>query len=329
MPRQPMSRQPTPTQPTPVLAASGLTAQTTEALTAAGFDILGPYASPDAIPSEVAASVQAVAGSGRIGADLIDALPALKVISVHGVGYDGVDVAHATARGVIVTHTPDVLSDDVADLALGLTLAGLRRIGAGDRYVRAGQWGKTPFALGRTATGLAYGLVGFGRIGRAVANRLRPLAGSIAYTTRRPVADAPYPHIPDLIELARISDVLIVTVPGGASTRGLISAEVMAALGPQGLLVNVARGEVVDQTALIAALDSGALGGAALDVFDGEPEVPQALMTSDACVLTPHIGSATFETRRAMADLLVANLAAVLNGRRPPAPVPESAPLLD
>jgi lactate dehydrogenase-like 2-hydroxyacid dehydrogenase len=276
-------------------------------------------------PPQVADRIVGVAASGAatVDARLIDAMPALKVISVHAVGYDLTDVAHARSRGVIVTHTPDVLNDDVADLALLLTLGTLRRLPAMDAYVRAGRWvSDGPPALSRSATGLRYGLLGLGRIGQAIARRLEPLAGSIAYHTRRPVADVPWLHVPNLVDLAEQVDVLIVIVPGGASTRGLVSAEVLKALGPTGVLINVARGEVVDEQALVDALNSGALGGAGLDVFADEPNAPQALIDSDRCVLTPHVASATIETRNAMAELMMANLQAVLAGESPVTPVP-------
>ncbi|WEK41178.1 MAG: NAD(P)-dependent oxidoreductase [Candidatus Brevundimonas colombiensis] len=282
---------------------------------------------PDGLPRpETAGRILAIAASGAVSVDarLIDTLPALKIISVHAVGYDLTDVAHARSRGVVVTHTPDVLNDDVADLALLLALGTLRRLPAMDAYVRAGRWASEgPPPLSRRAAGLRYGLLGLGRIGRAIAERLAPLAGEIAYHTRRPVADAPWRHVPDLVDLAAQVDVLVVIVPGGASTRGLVSSEVLKALGPDGVLVNVARGEVVDQDALVAALTSGALGGAGLDVFADEPNVPQALIDSDRCVLTPHVASATVQTREAMAELMIANLQAVLSDRPPISPVPD------
>lgn len=297
----------------------------TERAPALGWTLHRPEA--DGLPPpDVADRIVAIAASGAVPVDaaLIDALPKLKIISVHAVGYDLTDVAHARSRGVIVTHTPDVLNADVADLALLLTLGTLRRLPAMDAYVRAGRWvSNGPPALSRSATGLKYGLLGLGRIGQEIARRLTPFAGSLAYHTRRPVADAPWPHVPDLVDLAGQVDVLIVIVPGGASTRGLVSAPVLEALGPNGVLINVARGEVVDQDALVAALTSGKLGGAGLDVFADEPNVPQALIDSDRCVLTPHVASATVETRNAMAELMIANLEAVLAGQPPATPVPD------
>ena len=208
-------------------------------------------------------------------------------------------------------------------MALGLVLSVLRGLPAADAYVRARRWpseGSLP--LRRSASGLRYGVLGLGRIGTAIARRLAPLARSLAYHTRRPVEGAPWRHEPDLLALARDVDVLVVAVPGGDATRGLVSAEVIEALGPQGVLINIARGEVVDQAALIAALREGRLGGAGLDVFDGEPHVPQALIDSDRTVLTPHMASATVEARTAMADLMIANLEAVLSGDAALTPVP-------
>jgi hydroxypyruvate reductase len=281
--------------------------------------------SDDPPPAEIAGRIVAVAASGgwTLDARLIDTLPALKIVAVHAVGYDLVDVAHARARGVVVAHTPQVMDDDVADVALGLVLSVLRGLTAADAYVRAGRWpGEGSLPLRRSASGLRYGVLGLGRIGTAIARRLSPLAGSIAYHTRRPVEDAPWRHEPDLLALARDVDVLVVAVPGGDATRGLVSAEVIEALGPQGVLINIARGEVVDQPALITALQEGRLGGAGLDVFDGEPEVPQALIDSDRTVLTPHMASATVEARTAMAELMIANLEAVLEGGAAPTPVP-------
>nr|WP_314433456.1 2-hydroxyacid dehydrogenase [uncultured Brevundimonas sp.] len=282
---------------------------------------------PDGLPAPDAAeriTAVAAAGSAPVDARLMDALPRLKIISVHAVGYDLVDLAHARSRGIVVTHTPDVLNDDVADMAVLLTLATLRRLPALDAYVRAGRWaaeGSPP--LTRSASGLNYGLLGMGRIGRAIAERLAPFAGTIAYHTRTPVVDVPWRHEPRLINLAASVDVLIVIVPGGAATRGLVSAEVLEALGPSGVLINVARGEVVDQDTLVQALTSGRLGGAGLDVFTDEPHAPQALIDSDRCVLTPHVASATVETRTAMAERMIANLQAVFTGKPPVSPIPD------
>ena len=275
--------------------------------------------------SKVAAKIRAIAASGesKVGAELIAQLPALEVISVMGVGYDGIGVAAAKARGVVVTHTPAVLNDDVADLALALMLAWSRQIARADRFVRAGEWPKGPLPLGRKMSGARLGIVGMGRIGQAIAQRAAAFGMTIAYTARSAKAELPHTYLPDAAALAAQSDFLVVITPGGAGTHHLIDAAVLAALGPQGCLVNVARGAVVDEAALIDALRSGAIAGAALDVFESEPNVPQALREMDQVVLTPHIGSATAQTRRAMAALAFDNLDAKLSGQPVLTPVPE------
>ena len=273
----------------------------------------------------VAPGIVAIAASGdsKVGADLIARLPALKIISVMGVGYDGIDVAAAKARGVVVTHTPGVLNDDVADLAMALMLDLSRQIARADRFVRAGRWPTGPLPLGRKVSGARLGIVGMGRIGQAIAHRAAAFGMSIGYTARSAKADLPHSFWPTPAALAAQSDFLVVITPGGAGTRKLIDAQVLRALGPTGCRVNVARGSVVDESALIEALQSGAIAGAALDVFEDEPNVPQALREMDNVVLTPHIGSATSQTRRAMAELALANLSARLEGRPLLTPVPE------
>jgi len=276
----------------------------------------------------IAPQVRAVAGSGdsRIGADLIARLPALELISIMGVGYDGVDVAAAKARGVMVTHTPNVLNDDVADLAIGLMLCAARQLPAADRFVRAGQWLQGNMPLARKMSGARLGLVGMGRIGQAIAQRAQAFGMQIAYHTRSAKAGLPYAYHADVVSLARDSDFLVLITPGGAGTRHLVNAQVLQALGPKGILVNVARGSVVDEVALIEALEGGVIGGAALDVFEDEPRVPQRLMDMPQVVLVPHIGSATGQTRQAMADLAFANVREHLAGRPVLTPVPECAP---
>ena len=278
-----------------------------------------------AVFSRVAPKIRAIAASGesRVDAALIAQLPALEVISVMGVGYDGIDVAAAKARGVVVTHTPAVLNDDVADLAIALMLAWARQIALADRFVRAGAWPKGALPLGRKMSGARLGIVGMGRIGQAIALRAAAFGMHIAYTARSAKAGLPYTYAPSAVALAAQSDFLVVITPGGAGTRHLIDAEVLRALGAQGCLVNVARGSVVDETALVAALQAGTIAGAALDVFESEPNVPQALREMDNVVLTPHIGSATAQTRRAMAELAFANLDAQLSGKPLLTPVPE------
>jgi hydroxypyruvate reductase len=269
--------------------------------------------------------IRAIAGSGesKVSADLIARLPALQIVSIMGVGYDGVDTAACKARGVLVTHTPDVLNDDVADLALALALSIARRIPQADRYVREGQWPGGPMPLANKLSGARMGIVGMGRIGQAIAKRALAFNMSVAYTARSAKADLPYAFHPTPAALAAASDFLVIITPGGAATRKLINAEVLQALGPKGYLVNVARGSVVDEAALIEALQKGAIAGAALDVFENEPHVPETLRALDNVVLVPHIGSATRATRGAMAALAFENLRAFFAGERPPTIVPE------
>lgn len=243
---------------------------------------------------------------------LIDALPRLRVISSFGVGLDKIEPAHAAARGIPVGYTPDVLNDCVADLAFGLLLSIARRIPEGDSYVRAGQWTAPPpvaFPLGRRISGARLGIVGLGRIGRTIARRSTGFEMEVRYHSRRAVADAPWPHEPSLHELAQWSDFLVVITAGGAGTRHLINAQVLDALGPKGFLVNVSRGTVVDEAALVQALQEGRIGGAALDVFEHEPRVSPALLKLGNVVMVPHIASATVQTRQAMGQLVLDNLA--------------------
>ena len=275
--------------------------------------------------AQAAPKIRAIAASGesKVGAELIAQLPALEIISVMGVGYDGIDVAAAKARGVVVTHTPAVLNDDVADLAIALMLGWARQIARADRFVRAGEWPNGPLPLGRKLSGARVGIVGMGRIGQAIAHRCAAFGMTIAYTARNAKPELPHAYFPSAAALAAQSDFLVLITPGGAGTRKLVDAAVLQALGPQGCVVNVARGSVIDETALIAALQAGTIAGAALDVFENEPNVPQALREMDNVLLTPHIGSATAQTRRAMADLAFGNLDARLEGRPLLTPVPE------
>ncbi|MEI6715655.1 MAG: 2-hydroxyacid dehydrogenase [Verrucomicrobiota bacterium] len=276
--------------------------------------------------SAVAPEIRAITGGGesRVTADLLDQLPALELIAVMGVGYDGIDVIAAKKRGIRVTHTPDVLNDEVADLAIGLMLSAARQLPAADRWVRDGSWStKGPMPLTRKLSGARLGIVGMGRIGKAIAQRAEAFQMHIAYTARSAKPDLPWPFVSEVKALAAKSDFLVVITPGGAETRHLVNAEVLDALGPKGILVNVARGSVVDEVALIEALESGRLGGAALDVFESEPIVPERLMRLPHVVLAPHIGSATKETRQAMADLTFANLREHFAGRPLISPVPE------
>ncbi|MDB5958062.1 2-hydroxyacid dehydrogenase [Ramlibacter sp.] len=263
--------------------------------------------------------------AGGANAALIAGLPKLRVISSFGVGLDQIDVAAASRRGIPVGYTPDVLNDCVADLAFALLLAIGRRISEGDRFVRAGRWAAkpaTPFPLGRQVSGAKLGIVGLGRIGRTIARRASGFDMHVRYHSRRPVEAVAWDHEPQLLELARWADFLVVITAGGAETRHLVNAEVLDALGPKGFLVNVARGTVVDEAALVRALQEKRIGGAALDVFEREPHVPPELFTLDNVIVVPHIASATVQTREAMAQRVVDNLAAFFAGK----PLPSAAP---
>ena len=271
---------------------------------------LAADADPAALPPK-AQEARALVSFGSVGASaaIMDALPKLEMIGLFSVGYDKVDVDHARARGIRVTNTPDVLTDDVADLAVGLLYATVRNIAANDRMVRAGDWarGVKPALSGRV-TGQKIGILGLGRIGQAIARRLEPVAGEILYHNRRPVADSNYRHVADPLDFARQSDAIIVATSGGPEARGLVDAAMLDALGPEGVIVNISRGSVIEEDALVTALADRRIAGAGLDVFANEPHVPEALFAMDHVVLQPHQGSATVETRKAMADLVLANL---------------------
>lgn len=254
-----------------------------------------------------------VVTSAFAGADaaLIGALPSLQVISNFGVGVDRIDLDAARARGIAVGHTPDVLNDCVADMAVGLMLDVARRSMEADRFVRSGQWargGGKSIGLGRKVSGARLGIVGLGRIGRTIARRVSGFDMVVRYHARHAVADVPWSHEPSLLALAEWCDFLVVIVAGGAGTRHLIDAQVLRALGPRGFLVNVARGSVVDEGALVRALQEGWIAGAGLDVFENEPHAPEALFALDNVVLLPHIASNTEETREAMGLLTLDNL---------------------
>ncbi len=274
---------------------------------------------------EVLQRVRAIVGGGeaRVDQALLASLPKLEMISICGVGYDGVDVQAAKARGVPVTHTPDVLNDDVADLGLGLLLAVARNIPAADQFTRKGEWLNGPFPLARKLTGAKLGIVGMGRIGQAIAKRAAAFDMDIRYHTRSARQDVAFPHEPSLVALSAWADFLLVITPGGAATKNLINAEVLRALGAQGYLINVARGSVVDELALIEALQKGVIAGAGLDVYADEPRVPEALRALPNVVLTPHMASGTAQTRKAMSDLALGNLEAHFDGRALLTPVPE------
>ena len=278
--------------------------------------------------AKVAPLIRGIAGGGEsaVTGALMGQLPALEMVSIMGVGYDGVDVATAMQRGIVVTHTPNVLNDEVADLALGLMLSVARRIPQADQYVRTGRWGtEGAMPLARKMSGARLGIVGLGRIGQAIADRAAAFGMSIAYTARSAKADLSYSFYPDARALAAEVDFLVVITPGGAGTFHMIDADVLKALGPQGYLINVARGSVVDETALVDALQKGVIAGAGLDVFEKEPRPLEALFKLDNVVLTPHMGSATAQTRQAMANLAVANLQAHFAGQPVLSLVPECA----
>lgn len=254
-------------------------------------------------------------GSIKTGPEIMDALPKLELISCFGVGYDGIDVAAATARKIKVTNTPDVLNDCVADTAIALTLNIMRRYVEADRYVREGKWLKAPQALQTSVHHKKMGIVGLGRIGKTIAKRALGFDMEIGYYGRNAQNGVAFRYFPKLADLAAWCDVLVVITPGGAETKNLIDGRILDALGPKGFLVNVARGSVVDEPELIKALKAGRIAGAALDVFADEPNVPAEFMPMENLVMAPHVASATVETRRAMGNLVVDNLIAHLEGR--------------
>lgn len=286
----------------------------------AGYDLhrLDLAEDKDAMLAAIGPSVRGIVTNGKADAGLMAACPKLEIVSSFGVGYDGVDVRYAGEHNIAVCNTPDVLNDEVANTAIILLLAVARRIVAYDKYVRAGRWlaeGDPP--LTRSISGKQVGIVGLGRIGKTIAEKLQAFACNIAYHGRTEQADVSYPYYADPVSLAANSDALIIITPGGASTRHMINKDVIDALGPDGILINVARGSVVDEQALVAALADGRLGAAGLDVFENEPRVPEALIGMDNVVLQPHQGSATVETRQAMADRMLDNLANWFAGKPP------------
>lgn len=262
--------------------------------------------------------------AGRVDAAWFDRFPALEIVASFGVGYDHVDAAGAAARGIVVTNTPGVLDDEVADLTVALLLATLRRLPQADRYVRDGRWADAPFPLSSTLRGRRVGILGLGAIGKAVARRLEGFDVAVSYHGRSRQEGVCYDYYPTPVALAAASDVLIVVVPGGASTRHLVDASVLAALGGDGVLINVSRGSVVDEAALVSALERGVIEAAGLDVYEDEPHVPASLCAMDQVVLLPHIGSASIRTRAAMGQLVVDNLVAWFDEGRALTPVAET-----
>ena len=291
-----------------------------EAKLDAAYQVHRLYAAgdPAAFVDRIGKNVRAIVTGGRTGASnaIVDALPALEVIAINGIGTDAVDLERARARSVRVTTTPDVLTDDVADMAWALLLATARRICVADSFVRAGRWPSGGPPLPTKVSGKRLGILGLGKVGQAIARRAEGFDMAIAYSNLDTVTGVRYEFYASLVDLARASDFLMIAVAGGQATRGIVDRRVLDALGPAGILINVARGSVVDEPALVAALAERRLGGAGLDVFVHEPEVPQALWTMENVVLQPHQASATVETRQAMADLVLANLAAHFAGQK-------------
>ena len=278
-----------------------------------------------AFVSQVAPSVRAIATNGSVGAgtELIDALPNLELIACYGVGVDAIDLMSAKARGIPVTTTPDVLTADVADMAVALMLATSRRLIRGDRYVRDLEWpAKGEMPLTRRVTGRRAGIVGLGRVGKALAKRLSAFEMQISYTDIAAQPEQPFSFVSSLHELATQSDFLIVTASGGPVSRKMVDAKILAALGSDGILINVSRGSIVDEDDLVAALEAGTLGGAGLDVFQNEPHVPNALFKFENVVLMPHHSSGTIESRSAMGTLVVQNIKAHFAGQPLPTPFP-------
>jgi lactate dehydrogenase-like 2-hydroxyacid dehydrogenase len=282
------------------------------------------YAAADkaALLAEVGPKIRGVITGGAVGIrnEMMDALPALEIIAINGVGTDAVDLVHAHARGIRVTNTPGVLTDDVADLALGLIIATLRGIPAADRFVRNGEWEKQAAPLTRKVSGKHIGILGLGQIGLAIARRLTAFDCTVRYHSRRSRTDAPYAYLPDAISLARASDVLVLAASADQG-QALVTREVLDALGAQGFFINIARGRLVDEAALVEALQQGRIAGAGLDVFANEPHVPPALLALDNVVLLPHRGSATIETRLQMGQMVLDNLDACFGGRPLPSAV--------
>ncbi len=287
---------------------------------------------PEALINEMAPRIEVIVTAGSILASgmsfIIDAafiarFPNLKLIANHGVGYDTIDAGFAATRGIMVTNTPDVLTDETADTAFGLVLNTVREFPSAERYLRAGQWLSGPYRLTASLRGKTMGILGLGRIGKAIAKRGEAFGLAIAYCGRNRQTDVPYAYYATPQALAGACDILVVAAPGGAQTRNIINNDVLKALGPSGFLINIARGSLIDEPALILALRNGTIAGAGLDVFAQEPKVPGDFLALDNVVLLPHVGSASHETRQAMANLLVANIDAYATGGQLLTPVAE------
>lgn len=280
----------------------------------------------EAMLRQLAPSVSAIASGSHVPCDpaLMGRFPGLKIVSSFGVGYDHVDAAWAGKNGIVVTNTPDVLNEEVADTALGLLLCTVRQFPQTDRYLRAGKWLEKPYPLTGTLRDRKVGILGLGRIGKAIAKRLDAFGVPVVYHGRTEQKDVAYRYYPSLVEMAKDVNVLLIVAPGGASTHRIVNAEVLKALGPDGILINVGRGSVVDEPALVEALKTKTILSAGLDVFEDEPRVPAELIGMDHVVLFPHVGSASVHTRNAMAQLVVDNLVSFADGKGPLTPVAET-----
>lgn len=292
------------------------------------FTVERLYKAPDKdkLLADFGPKVRALAATpaSKVDAALMGKLPRLEIVSAFGVGYDSIDAKWAGGQGIVVTNTPDVLNEEVADTALGLLLATVRQFPQADRYVRAGKWKEKPFPLTVTLQDRTVGVVGMGRIGKAIAKRLEAFNTPVVYHSRNKAEGVSYKHYPDLKQMAKDVDVLIVITPGGAATKHLINKEVLEALGPNGIVINVARGSVIDERALIEALRERKILSAGLDVFEDEPNVPKELIEMDHVVLLPHVGSASVHCRNLMGQLVVDNLVAWASGKPPLTPVAET-----
>lgn len=290
--------------------------------------VLAQAKDAEAVMADVGPRVRGAAVTGApdvLTGAMMARLPKLELVASFGVGYDNIDTKYAAAHGITVTNTPDVLTEEVADTALGLLLCTVREFPQAERYLRAGKWMQAQYPLSKaTLRDRTVGIVGLGRIGKAIARRLDAFLVPVVYHSRHPQPDVPYRHYPKLVDMARDVDTLILITPGGPETRNLVNAEVLDALGPDGIVINLSRGTVVDDAALIAALKERRIYSAGLEVFLNEPEVPKEYLEMDHIVLFPHLGSATVHTRRRMEQLVVDNLAAWAAGQPPLTPVPET-----
>ena len=284
-------------------------------------------ADPEAALARVADHVNIIVStfpSVTLDGAYLSRFPKLQLISSLGVGYDHIDAVWAGAHGIIVTHTPGVLDAETADTAMALTLMTVRRLSEAERYLRDGRWLQAPFPLTASLRGRTMGILGLGRIGREIARRAVAFGLNVVYHGRKPQPDAPYPYYSSLKAMAEASDILMVVAPGGAATRNIVNGEILAALGPNGVLINIARGSLVDEPALIAALRDGVILAAGLDVFADEPNAPADLIALPNAVLLPHVGSASLPTRLAMANLTVDNVFSWIDGQGPLTPTPET-----